>query len=81
MMREARNRVEREQKGARKATRTRKAGVSLSSALEPSLCSKPILRMRQEAFTELEDCGGATPWLEHSFTGGIAAAELLGEAR
>eukprot|EP00965_Chrysotila_dentata_P208577 6184777-Pleurochrysis_carterae.AAC.1 len=45
---------------ARKATRTRKAGVNLFTALEPSLGSNPILRMRQEAFgpNELEDCGG-----------------------
>eukprot|EP00965_Chrysotila_dentata_P077278 2551767-Pleurochrysis_carterae.AAC.1 len=37
MMREARSCVEGEQKGARKATRTRKAGVNLFTALEPSL--------------------------------------------
>eukprot|EP00965_Chrysotila_dentata_P180518 5959336-Pleurochrysis_carterae.AAC.1 len=60
MMREARNRVEGEQKGARKATRTRKAGVNLFTALEPSLGSNPIFSMRQVAFgpNELEDCGG-----------------------
>eukprot|EP00965_Chrysotila_dentata_P107468 3550639-Pleurochrysis_carterae.AAC.1 len=60
MMREARNRVEGEQKGVQKATRTRKAGVNLFSALEASLGSSPIFRMRQEAFgpNELEDCGG-----------------------
>eukprot|EP00965_Chrysotila_dentata_P018052 599706-Pleurochrysis_carterae.AAC.1 len=60
MMREARNRAEGEQKGARKATRARKAGVNLSTALEPSLGSNPIFCMRQEAFgpNELEDCGG-----------------------
>eukprot|EP00965_Chrysotila_dentata_P136807 4524672-Pleurochrysis_carterae.AAC.1 len=60
MMREARNRVEGEQKGERKATRKRKAGVNLFTVLEPSLGSNPIFRMRQEAFepNELEDCGG-----------------------
>eukprot|EP00965_Chrysotila_dentata_P021373 707587-Pleurochrysis_carterae.AAC.1 len=60
MMREARNRVEGEQKGARKAMRTRKAGVNLFTALKPSLGSNPIFRIRQEAFgpNELEDCGG-----------------------
>eukprot|EP00965_Chrysotila_dentata_P172885 5705633-Pleurochrysis_carterae.AAC.1 len=60
MMREARNRVEGEQKGARTATRARKAGVNLFTALEPSLSSNPIFRMRQEAFgpNELEGCGG-----------------------
>eukprot|EP00965_Chrysotila_dentata_P060874 2017767-Pleurochrysis_carterae.AAC.1 len=94
MMREARNRVEGEQKGARKATRTRKAVPSCN----------PIFRMRQEAFgpNELEDCGGVylplyfygtfcvrtdstwrswTPWPEHSLTGGIVTAELSREAR
>eukprot|EP00965_Chrysotila_dentata_P137224 4539015-Pleurochrysis_carterae.AAC.1 len=35
-MREARNRVEGERKGARKATRARRAGVNLFTALEPS---------------------------------------------
>eukprot|EP00965_Chrysotila_dentata_P188951 6173047-Pleurochrysis_carterae.AAC.1 len=61
MMREARNRVEGEQKNTRKAARTRKAGVNLCTALEPSLGSNPIFRMRQEAFgpNELEDCGCA----------------------
>eukprot|EP00965_Chrysotila_dentata_P074774 2470812-Pleurochrysis_carterae.AAC.1 len=60
MMREARNRVEGEQKGAKKATRVRKAGVNLFTPLEPSLGSNPIFRMRQEAFgpNDLEDCGG-----------------------
>eukprot|EP00965_Chrysotila_dentata_P104064 3436563-Pleurochrysis_carterae.AAC.1 len=60
MMRETRNRVEGEQKGARKATRTRKAGVNLFTALEPPLGSNPIFRMRQEVLgpNELEDCGG-----------------------
>eukprot|EP00965_Chrysotila_dentata_P062787 2080083-Pleurochrysis_carterae.AAC.1 len=60
MMREARNRVEGEHKGARKATRTRTAGVNLFTGLEPSLGSNPIYCMRQEAFgpNELEDCGG-----------------------
>eukprot|EP00965_Chrysotila_dentata_P214054 6188000-Pleurochrysis_carterae.AAC.2 len=61
MMREARSRVKGEQKGARKATRTRKAGSNLFTALEPSLGSNPNFRMRQEAFgpNELEDYGGA----------------------
>eukprot|EP00965_Chrysotila_dentata_P104892 3464691-Pleurochrysis_carterae.AAC.1 len=60
MMREARNRGEGEQKGARKATRARKACVNLFTALEPSLGSNPIFRMRQEVFgpNELEDFGG-----------------------
>eukprot|EP00965_Chrysotila_dentata_P126113 4168423-Pleurochrysis_carterae.AAC.1 len=60
MMCEARNRVKGEQKGARKATRTREAGVNLFTALEPSSDSNPIFRMRQEAFgpDALEDCGG-----------------------
>eukprot|EP00965_Chrysotila_dentata_P076804 2535633-Pleurochrysis_carterae.AAC.1 len=60
MMREARNRVEGEQKGARKVTRTRKAAVNPFAALEPSLGSNPIFRMRQKAFgpNELEGCGG-----------------------
>eukprot|EP00965_Chrysotila_dentata_P038936 1293949-Pleurochrysis_carterae.AAC.1 len=60
MVREARNRVGGEQKGVRKAIRTRKAGVNLFTALEPFLGSNPIFRMRQEAFgpNELEDCGG-----------------------
>eukprot|EP00965_Chrysotila_dentata_P019158 638363-Pleurochrysis_carterae.AAC.2 len=61
MIREARNRAEGEQKGTRKAARTRKAGVNVFTALEPSLGSNPIFRMRQEVFgsNELEDCGCA----------------------
>eukprot|EP00965_Chrysotila_dentata_P254060 6211746-Pleurochrysis_carterae.AAC.1 len=42
MMREARNRAEGEQKGARKATRMRKVGVSLFTALVPSFGFNPI---------------------------------------
>eukprot|EP00965_Chrysotila_dentata_P211253 6186365-Pleurochrysis_carterae.AAC.2 len=61
MMREARNRAESDQKGTRKATRARKAGVNIFPALEPTLNSNPILHMRQEAFgpNELVDCGCA----------------------
>eukprot|EP00965_Chrysotila_dentata_P201329 6180510-Pleurochrysis_carterae.AAC.1 len=61
MMRKARKRAEGDQKGMNKATRARKAGVHLFTALEPSLDSNPILHMRQEAFgpNELEDCGCA----------------------
>eukprot|EP00965_Chrysotila_dentata_P130749 4322899-Pleurochrysis_carterae.AAC.2 len=61
MMREARNRVEGEQKGSRKLARSRKAGVNLFTALEPTLGSNPIFRMRKEAFgpNKLEDCGCA----------------------
>eukprot|EP00965_Chrysotila_dentata_P165691 5470640-Pleurochrysis_carterae.AAC.1 len=46
MMRKARNLAEGEQKGTRKAARARKAGVNLFTALEPSLGSSPIFRMR-----------------------------------
>eukprot|EP00965_Chrysotila_dentata_P056484 1874314-Pleurochrysis_carterae.AAC.1 len=46
LMREARNRVEGEQKGTRKAAKPRKADSNLFTALEPSLGSNPIFRMR-----------------------------------
>eukprot|EP00965_Chrysotila_dentata_P059431 1972190-Pleurochrysis_carterae.AAC.1 len=61
MMREAQNRAEGQQAGARKATRARKASVNLFSALEPPVGSNPISHMRQEPFGpgELEDSGCA----------------------
>eukprot|EP00965_Chrysotila_dentata_P153384 5070199-Pleurochrysis_carterae.AAC.1 len=69
MMREARNYAESDQKGMRKATRVREAGINLFTALEPSLGSNPILLLRQEAFgpNELEDCNCA--YLPHYFYG------------
>eukprot|EP00965_Chrysotila_dentata_P109110 3605371-Pleurochrysis_carterae.AAC.1 len=56
-MHEAKDRAEGKQKSAKKATRARKAGVNIFTALEPPFDSNPISFMRQELFglNELED--------------------------
>eukprot|EP00965_Chrysotila_dentata_P173012 5709426-Pleurochrysis_carterae.AAC.5 len=62
MMREAKNRAEGQQAGARrKAIRAPKAGVNLFTALEPSLGSDPIFHLRQQLFgpNALKDSGEA----------------------